>query len=137
MNEYQTVGGAIENTIFINRSKFITTLLHIESQEDAQNKLTEIRKKYYDATHNVYCYISDILGNEIRFSDDGEPQGTSAQPALDVLRKRNIVKVLCVITRYFGGIKLGSNGLVSAYSKSVIDALFKAEIKTFKLSKII
>ena len=115
-----------EHTIVINKSKFITTLAPIDGYEDALEKIKIVSKKYSDATHNCYAFISNESASEQRFSDDGEPQGTAGMPMLDVLKKRKVCKTLAIVTRYFGGVKLGANGLVSAYSSSVAQALDNA-----------
>ncbi|MEG2675443.1 MAG: YigZ family protein [Clostridia bacterium] len=134
---YFCVENEFSNTIVINKSTFITTLVGIESLDDAQKKLKIIAKKYSDATHNCYAVISNELGSEQKCSDNGEPQGTAGAPMLDVLKKKNIRMTLAVVTRYFGGIKLGANGLVGAYSSSVAIAVDKANIIEKKLSYII
>lgn len=126
---YLTVDGVTENTVEIKRSKFIATLSHVESGEDAEAFVRAVRKRYPDATHNCYAYIADELGNEARFSDDGEPGGTAGQPMLEVLKKRGVVKAAVVVTRYFGGIKLGAGGLVAAYTDSVSEVLDAAGIR--------
>lgn len=126
---YLTVDGVTENTVEIKRSKFIATLSHVESGEDAEAFVRAVRKRYPDATHNCYAYIADELGNETRFSDDGEPGGTAGQPMLEVLRKKGVVKAAVVVTRYFGGIKLGAGGLVAAYTDSVSEVLDAAGIR--------
>lgn len=125
---YLTVDGVTENTVEIKRSKFIATLSHVESGEDAEAFVRAVRKRYPDATHNCYAYIADELGNETRFSDDGEPGGTAGQPMLEVLKKRGVVRAAVVVTRYFGGIKLGAGGLVAAYTDSVSEVLDAAGI---------
>lgn len=126
---YLTVDGVTENTVEIKRSKFIATLSHVESGEDAEAFVRAVRKRYPDATHNCYAYIADELGNETRFSDDGEPGGTAGQPMLEVLKKRGVVRAAVVVTRYFGGIKLGAGGLVAAYTDSVTKVLDAAGIR--------
>ena len=126
---YLTVDGVTENTVEIKRSKFIATLSHVESGEDAEAFVRAVRKRYPDATHNCYAYVADELGNETRFSDDGEPGGTAGQPMLEVLRKKGIVEAAVVVTRYFGGIKLGAGGLVAAYTDSVSEVLDAAGIR--------
>lgn len=131
---YKAVDKEFEELIVIQKSKFITTLVPISSQEDAQEKLNKIKKKYSDATHNCYAYISSENALEQKFSDDGEPQGTAGVPILEVLKKRNIYMTLAVVTRYFGGIKLGASGLVGAYSSCVASAIDKAEIVEYKIS---
>ncbi len=131
---YKAVDKEFEELIVIQKSKFITTLVPIISQEDAIEKLNIIKKKYSDATHNCYAYISSENAIEQRFSDDGEPQGTAGVPMLEVLKKRGVYMTLCVVTRYFGGIKLGANGLIGAYSSCVASAIDKAEIVEYKIS---
>lgn len=122
------VDGQFENTLVINKSRFITTLVPIENYDDAIEKYKSISKKYSDATHNCYAFISNYQASEMRFGDDGEPQGTAGMPMLEVLKKRKVYMTLAVVTRYFGGIKLGANGLVGAYSSSVAQALDKATL---------
>lgn len=124
---YFCVTGRSEYEIVINRSRFITTLVPIENAEQAFDEIKKISKKYSDATHNCYAFVSNRENTEQRFSDDGEPQGTAGMPMLEVLKKRNVRMVLAVVTRYFGGIKLGAGGLVSAYSRSVSEALDNAK----------
>jgi len=132
--EYRAVDKPFEELIVIQKSKFITTLVPITSQEDAIAQLNIIKKKYSDATHNCYAYISSENAIEQRFSDDGEPQGTAGIPMLEVLKKKNIYMTLAVVTRYFGGIKLGANGLIGAYSSCVASAIDKADVVRYKIS---
>lgn len=126
--DFFRVDELVQNVIIINKSKFITTLVPISSFEEVQEQYKLIRKKYIDATHNCYACIFDVFGNGQKFSDDSEPQGTAGQPMLEVLKKQNIRMTLAVVTRYFGGIKLGAGGLVSAYGGCVGQALTKANI---------
>ena len=109
------------------KSKFIGDLYFVESQEQAIELLNEVKAKYRDARHHCYAYIIRE-GNYMRYSDDGEPQGTAGMPMLDVLRRENLTNVLCVVTRYFGGVLLGTGGLVRAYTKSTQLALENAGI---------
>ena len=109
-----------ESIIIINKSKFITNIFCVDNLDEINNYLEEIKNKYKDATHHCYAYILD---NIKRFNDDNEPSGTAGMPILDCLEKNNLNHVLCIVTRYFGGIKLGAGGLVRAYSNSVSNAL--------------
>lgn len=109
-----------ENTIIINKSRFITNIFSVDNLDEVNDYLEKVRNKYKDATHHCYAYILD---NTKRFNDDNEPSGTAGMPILDCLEKNNLNHVLCVVTRYFGGIKLGAGGLVRAYSNSVSNAL--------------
>ncbi|MGN0771827.1 MAG: YigZ family protein [Christensenellales bacterium] len=124
--EYVSVKECFCDEQVINKSRFITTLMPISDYDDAMEKIKQITCRYSDATHNCYAFISNDIATEQRFSDDGEPQGTAGLPMLEVLKKRNCLMTLAVVTRYFGGIKLGANGLVGAYSSGVSKALDKA-----------
>lgn len=108
------------NEIIIKNSKFITLLYKVYSQEDIKNYLKEVKYLYPNATHYCYAYI---LNNEKRSSDDGEPSGTAGTPILNILESNNLNYVLSIVVRYFGGIKLGSSGLIRAYSRSVKEAI--------------
>lgn len=121
---YKTINENISSEIVEKKSKFIANIFYIQTVEDAENKLEEIRKKYYDARHNCYAFsIMTKDGIINRSSDDGEPSGTAGAPILNILNKNEIINVLVVVTRYFGGILLGTGGLVKAYSQAVIEAL--------------
>ena len=109
------------------RSKFTGRLWHVETAEDAVAKIKEMREKYWDATHNCYAYILRE-GNVMRYSDDGEPQGTAGIPMLEVFRRAGVTNVVCVVTRYFGGVLLGTGGLLRAYTAAAADALADAGI---------
>ena len=107
------VGGNITQKV-IEKSKFITTSRHVEGEEEARAFISSVAEKYKDATHNCYAYIADSLGNFPRFSDDGEPQGTAGMPMLEAIKNSGLYETAVVVTRYFGGIKLGAGGLVRA-----------------------
>ena len=106
-----------ESEFVEKRSRFISHLWRVETEAEARARIEEMKKKYYDARHNCWCYLLKE-GGVVRYSDDGEPQGTAGMPILDVLRRENITNVCCVVTRYFGGVLLGTGGLVRAYTKS-------------------
>ena len=120
-----------ENTsseIVEKKSKFIANLFYVQSQEEAEEKIKEIRKKYHDARHNCYAYsIMTKEGIINKMSDDGEPSGTAGNPMLNIILKRELINVLVIVTRYFGGILLGTGGLVRAYSDATLEAIEKAE----------
>ena len=120
-----TIKKEITNEIIINKSKFITILTNISSKEEIITKINNIKKEYKDATHYCYAYIID---NQEKCSDDKEPSGTAGLPILNVLKQNNLTNILCVVIRYFGGIKLGAGGLIRAYSSSVSEALNKTQI---------
>ena len=122
---------ASESEFVEKRSRFISHLWPIETEDEAQAHIREMKSKYYDARHNCWCYL---LGqNTMRYSDDGEPQGTAGQPMLKVFERENVTNVCCVVTRYFGGILLGAGGLTRAYSKGAKDALTAAGAATMGL----
>ena len=125
---YLTVSGEIENLIVIERSKFICNIKGVEDELDAKNYVEQLRKKHSLATHSCYAYIADEKGLVQKFSDAGEPQGTAGLPMLEVLKNKKIYKTVAVVTRYFGGIKLGTGGLTRAYSGSVSAGLDLAKI---------
>lgn len=122
----KSINTNIENEIVIERSKFITKLFKIASEEEAKNILTNLNNEYKDSTHICYAYV---VGNIKRFNDDGEPGGTAGMPILNVLENNDLNYVLAVVIRYFGGIKLGAGGLVRAYSNSISECLKLVEIK--------
>lgn len=109
------------NEIVIEKSRFICFLKKVKSEEEAQEFIKAVKKEFWDATHNCSAYLVDDLAQ--RSSDDGEPSGTAGIPMLEVLRKNNLTGTAAVVTRYFGGIKLGAGGLVRAYSGSVAGAV--------------
>lgn len=128
MDFYLSATGETTHEIVIQRSRFICTLKRIDGFDDALSFVKSVKKKYSDATHNCYAFISNAQGTEQRFSDDGEPQGTAGQPMLEVLKKKGISMTAAVVTRYFGGVKLGAGGLVSAYTRAVAETVENAKI---------
>lgn len=124
---YLSVNGECETQKTIEKSRFITTSKHISGEEEAKDFIADIRRRFPDATHNCYAYIADSLGNFPRFSDDGEPSGTAGMPILEVIKNKKLYEMVVVVTRYFGGIKLGAGGLVRAYSGSASENLDTAE----------
>ena len=127
MNLY-TISCDFQHEIVIEKSRFICTLKKVATEEEAQDFIKETKKKYWDATHNCSAYIIGESGAAQRSNDDGEPSGTAGLPMLEVLRKNNLHNVAAVVTRYFGGIKLGAGGLVRAYTNSVAAAIEEAGI---------
>lgn len=128
---------ASESEFVEKRSRFISHLWPVETEEEAQAHIREMKSKYYDARHNCWCYL--IGKNVMRYSDDGEPQGTAGQPMLKVFERENVTNVCCVVTRYFGGILLGTGGLVRAYSQSTslaIDAAGVGECRPCAVGEI-
>jgi len=116
VTEYFVPTAPSEAEFVEKRSRFIGHVWPVESEEEARAYIEQMKKKYHDARHNCWCYRLKEGGVE-RYSDDGEPQGTAGQPMLGVFQKEGIVNVVCVVTRYFGGILLGAGGLVRAYTQ--------------------
>ena len=124
MTEYCVPAAAGEASFVEKRSEFLGHVRPVESEDEARAFVAEMKKKYYDARHNCWCYI--LKSGQKRYSDDGEPQGTAGIPMLEVFRRAGVTNVVCVVTRYFGGILLGAGGLTRAYAKAAKDALDKA-----------
>ena len=123
MEAFRTVLRRAEGEIVEKKSRFIATVLPVETEEEVEAFLGELRKTYWDANHNVYAYRIGQQKMIERFSDDGEPVHTAGLPVLSVLQKEDIRNVCIVVTRYFGGTLLGTGGLVRAYSKAAQEAL--------------
>ena len=117
------------------RSKFTGRLWRVETAEEAVSRIKEMRETYWDATHHCYAYILRE-GNVMRYSDDGEPQGTAGMPILEVLRHEQLENCLCVVTRYFGGVLLGTGGLVRAYTKGAQIAVAAAGVQRMSLFSV-
>ena len=115
MDEYLVPTGFGEDEFIEKKSRFIGRVWLVESEEEAQEKIQQMKRQHYDATHNCWAYI--IKDGPSRFSDDGEPGGTAGNPMMQVLQKEQLFNVVCVVTRYFGGTLLGAGGLVRAYTK--------------------
>ena len=130
MAQYKTILCEAEDAFIEKRSKFIGYAKPVQTEEEALAFIAEKKSKHWDATHNVYAYI--IRGGVMRYSDDGEPQGTAGIPVLDVLQKSGVTDLVVVATRYFGGILLGGGGLVRAYSHTASIALQAAGIITMR-----
>ncbi|MBQ3252868.1 MAG: YigZ family protein [Oscillospiraceae bacterium] len=127
MDEYLVPTGYGEAEFTEKKSRFIGRIWCVESEEEALSKIQEMKKLHYDASHNCWAYV--IRDGAMRFSDDGEPGGTAGNPMMQVLQREQLYNVVCVVTRYFGGILLGAGGLVRAYTKGAkiaIDAAGKS-----------
>ena len=127
IENYNTIIGEFSDVTVIERSKFICYLKGIEDEEQAKSFIIDIKKQNSLANHNCYAYITDDKGLVMKFSDDGEPQGTAGLPMLEVLKNKRLYKTVAVVTRYFGGIKLGTGGLTRAYGGAVTSCLAKAK----------
>ncbi len=134
--QYATISKPCEVMTEVCKSKFICKLQPIESLDEGLEFVAKIKKEYSDARHNCYAIIGTPESNEMKYSDDGEPSGTAGQPMMTALQKNGLYGVACVVTRYFGGIKLGAGRLAQTYLKSVVDTITQAEIIDKKLSAV-
>lgn len=137
IKEYKTLLGYGEAEIIIEKSRFIGYASPIENAEEAVRFIDKIKSKHKDATHNVPAYVVGDNNEVQRYSDDGEPSGTAGIPALEVIKKEDLRNVVVVVTRYFGGIKLGAGGLVRTYTKGAKIGLEAAKIVTKRLYKLV
>ena len=132
MKKYKTVraDGVYEANYEINRSKFIAHVKHAQDEDQARDFLQSMKKRYFDATHNCSAWILGIEVEKHKSNDDGEPGGTAGNPILEVIKKNALTNVIIVVTRYFGGIKLGAGGLIRAYSHAASLGLNASDVVT-------
>lgn len=132
----KTIKESIKSEIVEKKSKFIANIYFAQTMEEAENIIKETKKKYYDARHNCSSYRVLEKGNIIeKYSDDGEPAGTAGAPMLNILQKKDLVNVVVIVTRYFGGILLGTGGLVRAYSEVTQKAIEEANLIDITMGK--
>jgi uncharacterized YigZ family protein len=136
LNSYYTVKEYGEHEIIIQKSRFIAHVTRAETEEEAQEFIAAIKKKHHSATHNCSAYLIGENDQIQKANDDGEPSGTAGVPILEVLKKKNLKDTAVVITRYFGGIKLGAGGLIRAYGKSTSEGISATGIVERKLMKV-
>jgi uncharacterized YigZ family protein len=136
LQKYYTVKGYGENEIIIEKSRFICYINRATTEEEAVQFIQQIKKKHWDATHNCSAYIIGEHDQIQKANDDGEPSGTAGIPMLEVLKKKGLKDTVAVVTRYFGGVKLGAGGLVRAYGKSVSEGLKAAGIVERRLMRV-
>lgn len=123
-----TIAAPVERELEVRKSRFIARIEPVASVEKADAVIAAVRKRYWDARHNCTAMVTGLWADQARSSDDGEPSGTAGIPMLEVLRRRELTDVVAVVTRYFGGVKLGAGGLVRAYSTAVSEALDEAHL---------
>lgn len=136
LSHYYTVKDYGEHELIIEKSRFICYIERAATEEDAQNFIQQIKKKHHNANHNCSAYIIGDHDHIQKANDDGEPSGTAGVPMLEVLKKKKIKNTVVVVTRYFGGIKLGTGGLIRAYGKSVSEGLNAVGIVERKLMRV-
>ena len=132
-NNYITVKGYGESEIIISKSRFLTYVERVETEEEAILFIDKIKKMHASATHNCSCYMIGEHDQIQKANDDGEPSGTAGVPMLEVLKKQGLKDTVVVVTRYFGGIKLGGGGLIRAYSKATTEGIAAAQVVERKL----
>ncbi len=135
--KYYTIKQFGETELIIERSRFICSINRVETSEEATNFIQQIKKKYPTATHHCFAYIIGEHDELQKANDDGEPSGTAGVPMLEILKKKQLKNTIAIVTRYYGGVKLGSGGLIRAYGKSVSEGLKIAGIVECTLSQII
>lgn len=129
-DEYKTIKTEVCTEVRVQGSKFIATALSATTKTEAEEFIARLKKQYHNATHNCYAYRCGMEGVQFRFNDDGEPSGTAGKPILAAIDKFGLTEVLVVVTRYFGGTKLGVGGLIRAYGDAATQTLASAEIVT-------
>ena len=134
---YKTIYRGGTGEITEKKSRFIATVRLTETEEEAIKFIEEMRKKYWDATHNCFAYVIGERGETVRAGDDGEPSGTAGRPMLDVLLGEELVNTAVVVTRYFGGTLLGTGGLVRAYSRAVQEGLNQSQLIQKKFGSLL
>lgn len=128
MDSYKTIKQISEGTYSEKRSKFLAFAVPVTSVEDVKRKVAEYQKKYYDARHVCYAYMLGAERTDFRANDNGEPSGTAGKPILGQINSNELTDILIVVVRYFGGIKLGTSGLIMAYRAAAAEAIFAAEV---------
>ena len=129
--QYKTIENDVENEIVEKKSKFIANIFYVKTLKEAEEKISDVKKKYHDAKHHCFAFRIHEESNTLnRFSDDGEPSGTAGSPILNILEKNNIENVIVIVTRYFGGILLGTGGLLRAYTGATLKAMEKVKLAT-------
>jgi len=131
VTEYRLPGGYAQSEFTEKKTRIISQTCMGRTEAEAREKIEAVKKQYHDARHNCWCYA--LRDGTLRYSDDGEPQGTAGQPMLEVLTKQGVTDAVIVVTRYFGGILLGTGGLARAYTKGAKDALAAAGISVERL----
>ena len=129
--EYRVPAGYGVGEFVEKKSRFIGEIWPVRTEAEAREKIDQVKKRYHDARHSCWCYL--LQDGTMRYSDDGEPQGTAGQPMLEVLRREGVTDGVCVVTRYFGGVLLGTGGLARAYTRGAKEALEQAGIAVERL----
>ena len=137
LDEYQTIKGEGEGYYTEKRSKFLAFAHHVSTIEEIKELLAGYRKKYYDARHVCYAYMLGTERTEFRANDDGEPSSTAGKPILGQINSNELTDILIVVVRYYGGVNLGTSGLIVAYREAAADAIAHCEIETRQVEEVI
>lgn len=137
LDEYQTIKGEGEGYFTEKRSKFLAFAHHVSTIEEIKELLAGYRKKYYDARHVCYAYMLGAERTEFRANDDGEPSSTAGKPILGQINSNELTDILIVVVRYYGGVNLGTSGLIVAYREAAADAIAHCEIETRQVEEVI
>ena len=136
-DEYKTISGTSEGYYTEKRSKFLAFAHHVETTDEVKDIVAGYRKKYYDARHVCYAYMLGAERKEFRANDDGEPSSTAGKPILGQINSNELTNILIVVVRYYGGVNLGTSGLIVAYREAAADALTHATIETRQVEEIV
>ncbi len=138
IDEYKTLGSKVSEGFYSEkRSKFFAFAMHVESEEEVHKIVAQYKKTYYDARHVCYAYVLDASRERFRANDDGEPSSTAGKPILGQINKRELTNVLVIVVRYYGGVNLGTGGLIVAYRSAAEDALEKANIEICQIEEVV
>ena len=136
-DEYKTISGTSEGYYTEKRSKFLAFAHHVDTLDEVKDLLAQYRKKYYDARHVCYAYMLGAAREDFRANDDGEPSSTAGKPILGQINSNELTNILIVVVRYYGGVNLGTSGLIVAYREAAADALAHANIETRQVEEIV
>ena len=136
-DEYKTINGTGEGFYSEKRSKFLAFAHHVESADEVKELLAQYRKKYYDARHVCYAYMLGAERTDFRANDDGEPSSTAGKPILGQINSNELTDILIVVVRYYGGVNLGTSGLIVAYREAASDAIAHAEVVTRQVEEVV
>jgi len=137
LDEYKTISGTGEGYYTEKRSKFLAFAHHVETTDEIKELLAGYRKKYYDARHVCYAYMLGAERKEFRANDDGEPSSTAGKPILGQINSNELTNILIVVVRYYGGVNLGTSGLIVAYREAAADAIAHSTVETRQVEEII
>lgn len=136
-DEFKTIKNTSEGFYSEKRSKFLAFAHHVESVDDVKELVAQYRKKYYDARHVCYAYMLGAAREEFRANDDGEPSSTAGKPILGQINSNELTDILIIVVRYYGGVNLGTSGLIIAYREAAADAIAHAEVETRQVEEVI